>query len=53
MQVVTVTEDEIVEAMRRLAVDAKQVVEPSGAVALAGLARLAHGRARRSPTTSA
>jgi threonine dehydratase len=27
--------------MRRLAVDVKQVVEPSGAVALAGLARLA------------
>lgn len=41
VQVVTVTEAEIVEAMRRLAVDAKQVVEPSGAVALAGLARLA------------
>ena len=42
VRVVTVTEDEIVEAMRRLAADAKQVVEPSGAVALAGLARLAH-----------
>ena len=41
VQVVTVSEDEIVEGMRRLAVDAKQVVEPSGAVALAGLARLA------------
>ena len=38
--IVTVTEDEIVEAMRRLAVDAKQVVEPSGAVSLAGLRRL-------------
>ena len=41
VQVVTVSEDEIVEAMRRLAVHAKQIVEPSGAVALAGLARLA------------
>jgi threonine dehydratase len=40
VQVVTVTEDEIVEAMARLATDAKQVAEPSGAVALAGLARL-------------
>ena len=42
VQVVTVSEDEIVEGMRRLAADVKQVVEPSGAVALAGLARLAH-----------
>ena len=33
--------------------DAKQIVEPSGAVALAGLARLARGRARRSRATSA
>ena len=41
VQVVTVSEDEIVAAMRRLAIDAKQVVEPSGAVALAGLGRLA------------
>jgi threonine dehydratase len=41
VQVVTVTEDQIIEAMRRLAVDAKQVVEPSGAVALAGLHQLA------------
>ncbi len=41
VRVVTVAEEEIVEAMRRLAVDAKQVAEPSGAVALAGLARLA------------
>jgi threonine dehydratase len=41
VQVVTVSEDEIVEGMRRLAHDAKQLVEPSGAVALAGLARLA------------
>jgi threonine dehydratase len=41
VQVVTVTEEEIVDTMRRLAVDAKQVAEPSGAVALAGLARLA------------
>jgi threonine dehydratase len=40
VRVVTVTEDAIVEAMRRLAVDAKQVAEPSGAVALAGLAQL-------------
>ncbi|MFL6204097.1 MAG: threonine/serine dehydratase [Acidimicrobiales bacterium] len=40
VQVVTVSEDEIVEAMRRLAVHAKQIVEPSGAVALAGLVRL-------------
>ncbi len=43
VQVVTVTEGEIVEAMARLAFDAKQVVEPSGAVALAGLMRLAAG----------
>jgi threonine dehydratase len=42
VQVVTVSEDEIVAAMRRLATDAKQIVEPSGAVALAGLVRLAH-----------
>ena len=42
VRVVTVTEAEIVEAMGRLAVHAKQVVEPSGAVSLAGLARLAH-----------
>jgi threonine dehydratase len=40
VQVVTVSEDAIVEAMWRLAVDAKQVAEPSGAVALAGLAAL-------------
>ena len=40
VRVVTVSEAEIVDAMRRLAVDAKQVVEPSGAVSLAGLARL-------------
>jgi threonine dehydratase len=45
VRVVTVTEDQIVEGMRRLAVDAKQVVEPSGAVALAGLAQLAAGGA--------
>jgi len=42
--VVTVGEDEIVEAMRSLPVAAKQIVEPSGAVALAGLARLARDR---------
>lgn len=41
VRVVTITEDEIVEAMRRLATGAKQVVEPSGAVSLAGLVRLA------------
>jgi threonine dehydratase len=41
VQIVTVTEDQIVEAMRALARHAKQVVEPSGAVALAGLAELA------------
>lgn len=41
VRVVTVTEEEIVAAMRRLATDAKQLVEPSGAVALAGLGRLA------------
>jgi threonine dehydratase len=40
VQVVTVTEEEIIQAMVRLAVDAKQVVEPSGAVPLAGLRRL-------------
>ena len=53
VQVVTVTEDQIVEAMVRLARDAKQMVEPSGAVALAGLvqmvaqARAGAGRRRR------
>jgi threonine dehydratase len=41
VRVVTVTEEQIVEGMRMLATGAKQVVEPSGAVALAGLARLA------------
>ena len=41
VEVVTVAEDEIVESMRCLATHAKQIVEPSGAVALAGLARLA------------
>ena len=41
VQVVTVTEDEIVQGMRALARHAKQIVEPSGAVALAGLVRLA------------
>ena len=41
VKVVTVEEGEIVESMRRLAIHAKQLVEPSGAVALAGLARLA------------
>jgi threonine dehydratase len=40
VRVVTVTEEEIVDGMRVLATGAKQVVEPSGAVALAGLARL-------------
>jgi len=41
VQVVTVTDTEIVEAMRELAVGAKQLVEPSGAVSLAGVAKLA------------
>ncbi|MET0903430.1 MAG: threonine/serine dehydratase [Acidimicrobiales bacterium] len=41
VEVVTVAEDEIVASMRRLAIHAKQIVEPSGAVALAGLVRLA------------
>ncbi len=49
VQVVTVTEDQIVEGMRRLAVDAKQLVEPSGAVALAGLVQLAAGGADLPP----
>ncbi len=40
VQVVTVTEEQIVEGMRRLASGARQVVEPSGAVALAGLVEL-------------
>src|SRR6202521_1315270 len=34
--IVTVTDDEIREAMRRLATDSKTVAEPSGAVAVAG-----------------
>jgi threonine dehydratase len=42
VRVVTVTEEEIADAMRLLAAHAKQVVEPSGAVSLAGLVRLAH-----------
>jgi threonine dehydratase len=33
--IVTVSEDEICEAMRRLAVDPKTIAEPSGAVAAA------------------
>jgi len=41
VQVVTVTDTDIVEAMRELAVGAKQLVEPSGAVSLAGVAKLA------------
>lgn len=41
VQVVTITEGQIVEAMRVLARQAKQLVEPSGAVALAGLVQLA------------
>ena len=40
-EVVTVTDDEIREAMRMLARDAKLVAEPSGAAALAGALRLA------------
>jgi threonine dehydratase len=40
VQVVTVTDAEIVDAMRVLAAGAKQLVEPSGAVSLAGLAKL-------------
>jgi threonine dehydratase len=48
VRVVTVTEAQIVTAMRRLARDAKQVVEPSGAVALAGLVELA-GRTELPP----
>ena len=39
--VVTVTDDEIREAMRMLAREAKLVAEPSGAAALAGALRLA------------
>ena len=34
--IVTVTDDEIREAMRRLATDSKTIAEPSGAVAVAG-----------------
>jgi threonine dehydratase len=41
VHVVTVTDQQTVDAMQRLAHDAKQLVEPSGAVALAGLAQLA------------
>jgi threonine dehydratase/serine racemase len=41
VSVVTVTEEEIAEALRRLARDAKQIVEPSGAVPLAGIVALA------------
>lgn len=44
VRVVTVTEDQIVEGMRQLARHAKQLVEPSGAVALAGLAELVRRR---------
>jgi len=42
VQVVTVTDDQIVDAMRVLAVGAKQLVEPSGAVSLAGLRQMIH-----------
>jgi threonine dehydratase len=41
VRVVTVPDDQTVEAMQHLARDVKQVVEPSGAVALAGLVQLA------------
>jgi threonine dehydratase len=41
VQVVTVTDTQIVEAMHELATGAKQLVEPSGAVSLAGVAQLA------------
>jgi len=41
VQVVTVTDAQIVDAMRLLFTRAKQVVEPSGAAALAGLLALA------------
>jgi threonine dehydratase len=43
VRVVTVTDDQIVASMQRLARDAKQLVEPSGAVALAGLLELTAG----------
>jgi threonine dehydratase len=38
--IVTVTEDEIKAAMRRIASEARLVAEPSGAVALAGALKL-------------
>jgi threonine dehydratase len=47
VEVVTVTEDEIIDAMALLFTRAKQVVEPSGATSLAGLLALA--RRRRLP----
>ena len=52
VQVVTVTEDEIVEAMRAWRRDAKQIVEPSGAVALAGLVASSRWRAAPRPTSA-
>ena len=52
VQVVTVTEDQIVDAMRVLAIGAKQLVEPSGAVSLAGLRQLVARRDRRARPTS-
>jgi threonine dehydratase len=47
--VVTVRDDQTVDAMRHLARDAKQLVEPSGAVALAGLVQLGAGGTRVPP----
>jgi threonine dehydratase len=40
--IITVSEEEIAEAMRRIAREARLVAEPSGAVAAAGALALAH-----------
>jgi threonine dehydratase len=50
--VVTVSEHEIEEALRRIVLDAKLVCEPSGAVAYAGYLRAAQTRARSGPSVA-
>jgi threonine dehydratase len=48
--VVTVSEDEIASALRRIVLEAKLVCEPSGAVAVAGYLKDAPRRARSGPS---
>jgi threonine dehydratase len=50
--VVTVSEDEIASALRRIVLEAKLVCEPSGAVAVAGYLKDAPGRVRSGPSVA-